>query len=216
MIKIISFDFDGTLVKNTYPDKVWLEGLPLIFSREKNIKFSEAKEFIFNEYDKVGEYQKEWYDINWWFNKFKLKYDWRKLLNDYRCEIKAFSDSHEVLEGLSEKFNLIIISNAKKEFIDIQLDETKLRSYFTHVFSSLSDFNTVKKVPEIYSDICNILKIEPHEMIHIGDHKEFDYESPRKIGIRSIYLDRKKNEKGPYLINNLTDINRIVTNLNKE
>jgi len=80
MIKIISFDLDGTLVKSTYADKVWLEGLPTLYSKEKNIPLQQAKERIYTLYKEVGEDKKEWYDIDWWFKKFDLKGSWQNLL----------------------------------------------------------------------------------------------------------------------------------------
>ena len=211
MIKIISFDLDGTLVKSDYPDKVWLEGLPSIYSKENNISLTQAKSFIFSEYDRIGEYQKEWYDIEWWFNRFQINYNWEKLLDDYRKDIKAFPEVEDTLNNLSKKYKLIVISNAKKEFIEIQLEETKLRPYFTYVFSSLSDFNTVKKLPDIYVKICQLLKIEPSEMIHVGDHKEFDYESPKKIGIKSYYLNRKNKETDTCYIHSLMELESILS-----
>ena len=191
MIKIVSFDLDGTLVKSTFADKVWLEGLPKLYSKEKNIPVKQAKEFIYKLYEKVGENQKEWYDIDWWFKKFELKNSWQNLLNDYKHNIK---------------------SNSKKEFIEIQLNETNLIPFFKHVFSSLSDFNTVKKTLDVYKYVLSLLKIQSNEIIHVGDNKEFDYKSPQRIGIRSIYLNRKKTEKGNHIIFSLSELEKVVSN----
>ena len=59
MIKIISFDMDGTLVKPTYADKVWLEGLPKLYAKEKKIPIKQAKEYIYQKYEKIGKDRKE-------------------------------------------------------------------------------------------------------------------------------------------------------------
>jgi len=155
MIKIISFDLDGTLVKPTYADKVWLEGLPKIYSKEKNIPIKQAKQYIYKLYDEVGEYRIEWYDIDWWFKKFKLKESWQNLLKNYKHNISLYPETIETLEKLSKKYLLIIISNAKREFLEIQLEETNIRSYFKHIFSSLSDFKEVKKTTNVYEKILN-------------------------------------------------------------
>lgn len=192
MIKIISFDLDGTLVKSTYADNVWLEGLPKLYAKEKKLPIKQVKQYIFKEYDKIGKNRKEWYDIDWWFKQFKLRENWQNLLNNYRHTIQLYPETLETLEKLSKKFDLIIISNAKREFADIQLEETNLKPYFKHVYSSLSDFNEVKKLPDVYKHILGLLEIQPDEIIHIGDSKEFDYESPQKIGIKSFYLNREK------------------------
>lgn len=210
MIKIISFDLDGTLVKNTYADSVWLEGFPKLYAKEKKIKLKQAKEFLYKEYDKIGKEHKEWYDIEWWFKKFKLKEDWRNLLKNYRKSIEIFPETQKTIKNLSKSYKLIIISDAKREFIDIQLEETKLKPFFNYVFSSLSDFDSVKKIPGLYKQICKKLKVQPYEIIHIGDNKEFDFFSPQKIGIKSFYLNRGKTEYGNYIIYSLSDIERMI------
>jgi len=212
MLKIISFDLDGTLVKSSFADKVWLEGLPELYSKEKKIPLKEAKTYIFDLYEKIGETKKEWYDISWWFQKFKLNSSWQKLLYKYKDNIKLYPETIETLELLKEKFELIIISNAKKEFIDIQLKQTQIKPYFKHVFSSLSDFNLVKKTPYVYKQVLNILKVQPDEIIHLGDNFGFDYLSPKKIGISSIYLDRNKKENGENMIYSLSEIINILDN----
>ena len=92
MIKIISFDMDGTLVKNLYADKVWLEGIPKLYSKEKKINLNKAKKYIFKEYDKIGKNRIEWYDIDWWFKKLKLKEDYQNILKEYSKYIKLFPE----------------------------------------------------------------------------------------------------------------------------
>ena len=134
MIKIISFDLDGTLVKPTYADKVWLEGVPKLYAKEKKIPIEQAKQYIYKQYEKIGKNRKEWYDIDWWFKQFQLKEPWQNLLNNYRHTIQLYPETLETLEKLSKKFELIIISNAKREFVEIQIEETKIKPYFKHVF----------------------------------------------------------------------------------
>ena len=211
-IKIISFDLDGTLVKSTYANSVWLEGVPKLYAKEKKLPLELVKKYIFQEYYKVGENKKEWYDIDWWFKHFNINSSWQELLNKYRFAVEIYADTIETIKKLSKKFDLIIISNAKKEFIEIQMEETNIKKYFSHTFSSLSDFNIVKKTPIVYKEICDKLKIKTNEIIHIGDNKEFDFESPQKIGIKSFYLNRKKTEEGPQVLNTLFDLETKLFN----
>ena len=208
-VKIISFDLDGTLVKSTYANSVWLEGVPKLYAKEKNLPLDFVKKYVFQEYYKVGENKKEWYDIDWWFKHFKLNSSWQELLNEYRFSVELYPDTIDTIKKFSNKFDLIIISNAKKEFIDIQIEETKIRKYFLYAFSSISDFNTVKKIPQVYKEICDKLKIKTNEIIHIGDSKEFDFESPKKVGVKSYYINREKTEKGNNIIHTLFDLEKI-------
>jgi putative hydrolase of the HAD superfamily len=210
MIKVISFDLDGTLMKNTFADLVWLEGLPKVYAQEKDINFKKAKSYIHQEYEKIGDHKVEWYDLQYWFNRFDLKGSWRDLLEQYKYAIEPYPEVSGVLRRFNKKFNLIITSNAKREFIEIELKETNLRAYFTRLFSSTSDFHKVKKTSDFYTLIYQNLKIDPSEMIHIGDNEKFDYTIPKSIGINTFYLNRKKTNSGEYIVFNLEEFEEKI------
>ena len=213
MIKTISFDLDDTLIKRTFADAVWLEGLPKIYAKEKNIDIEKAKQYLLKEYDEITDKRIEWYDISYWFTRFNLKHSWKKLLENYKQVIEPYPETEDVLKKLHKKYDLIIISNAKKEFIDVELDESRLKKYFTHVFSSTSDFHKVKKIAEFYLMICDKLNIKPSEMAHVGDHKEFDYQVPKKVGIQSFYLDRDGTSNGKFVVSNLEEFEERIGKL---
>lgn len=213
MIKVISFDLDGTLMKGTYADLVWLEGLPKVYAKEKNIEFEKAKRYLQQLYDEVGDNRVEWYDLEYWFNRFNLRSNWKDLLEQYKYAIEPYLEAPSVLKRLKEKCDLIITSNAKREFIEIELEETNLRTYFTAVFSSTSDFHKVKKVADFYTMVCQNLNIHPTEMIHIGDHKEFDYIIPKNIAIHSFYLNRKKTSNEEYVVYDLKEFEEKIKTL---
>jgi putative hydrolase of the HAD superfamily len=210
-IKILSFDLDGTIITKKFVDTVWLEGIPKLYAAKNSISIEDAKRYILSEYNKIGDSRIEWYDIRYWFKKFNLGNNWQKLLESYKNEIELYPEVVPVLENLSKKCKLILSSNAKREFIDIELRESKIGKYFSQVFSSTSDFNIVKKTGEFYERICNILRIEPSEMIHIGDHKEFDYIIPRKLGVKPFYLDREGKEKGDFVVKDLNDFQNKIS-----
>ncbi len=210
MIKIISFDFDGTIAKHTFADAFWLEGVPALYATQHHVGLETAKKILFEEYEKIGDNRIEWYDPGYWFDRFNLKTDWKKTLGEFRKNAETYPEVPAVLKRLSSKYPLIISSNAKKEFIEVQLTQTQLKGYFSWVFSSTSDFHTVKKITNFYAMICEKLKIMPQEMIHVGDHREFDYLSPLKIGITSYYLDRKKHTTGPYIISDLEQFEKEI------
>jgi putative hydrolase of the HAD superfamily len=210
MIKIISFDFDGTIAKHTFADAFWLEGVPALYAQQHHLDVETAKKHLFEEYEKIGANRIEWYDPGYWFDRFNLQTDWKKMLLSYRDNVEIYPEVPSVLKRLAKQYRLIISSNAKKEFIDVQLRQAKLNSYFDNVFSSTSDFHTVKKVTDFYAMICHKLNISPPEMIHIGDHEEFDYLSPQKIGITSYYLDREKQVRGRHIVSDLKQFEKEI------
>ncbi len=213
MNNIISFDMDGTLINSVYSDKVWLEGLPRIYAKEKNISFEEAKTFLFREYEKISDQRVEWYDISYWFNRFHLRSKWQDLLTSYQSEIQPYPEVKDVLKRLSKKYPLIVLSNAKKEFIQIELETTSLHTYFTHIFSSISDFNLVKKTALFYEKICEEVAVDPTNVVHVGDHYQFDYQAPQQIGIKTFYLNRNDQASDKNMVKNLLDFEEKVTSL---
>ncbi|MDI6916408.1 MAG: HAD family hydrolase [Thermoplasmatales archaeon] len=201
---IVSFDLDGTLVDYSYADSVWCEGVPKIYADEKKISFDEAKKYVMKEYMKVGERKIEWYNINYWFAHFGLKTDWRFLLKKYENRINVYPEVKNVLSELSKKHRLIISSNAASEFVDVMAK--KIGNFFEHTFSSTSDFKLVKKTPEFYLRLLESLKIQKEDIIHVGDHYEFDYLVPKSIGIKSFYVDRNSTRKGKDVIKDLNGL----------
>jgi len=201
---IISFDLDGTLVDYSYADSVWCEGVPKIYAAEKKIGFDEAKKYVMDEYMKVGERKIEWYNINYWFSYFGLKTDWKFLLKKYENRINVYPEVRNVLSELGKKHRLIISSNAAREFVDVMVKNIGI--FFERAFSSTSDFGLVKKTPEFYLRLLESLRISKDEIIHVGDHYEFDYLVPKSIGIKSFYVDRNKKRKGEDVIKDLNEL----------
>ncbi len=207
-IKVVSFDLDGTLVEPEYSEWVWGVGIPQLFAEKRGIPFAEAKEVIEEEYRKMGDRSLQWYDIKYWFNFFQLNGHWKPLLNRFSHKIKTYPEVSKVLQDLSANYKLIIISNAAREFIDIEVEVAELRRYFSRIFSATSDFGQIKKTAEIYGGICQLLGINCQEMVHVGDHWEFDYLAPKALGIKVLYIDRSWSRSGDDVIRSLEEVGR--------
>ncbi len=124
----------------------------------------------------------------------------------YTDRIKVYPDVNRLLDLLSGRFRLVLTSNAGREFIDIEMEATGLERYFYQIFSATTDFGEVKKTAAFYRRICQILETRPQEIVHVGDHYEFDYLVPRSLGIRAFYLDRLGEQRGPFIISGLSDL----------
>jgi len=150
----------------------------------------------------------EWYDLLYWIEKFGLKIGKDELLQMYEDEIEVFAEVEEVLELLSENYDLVVTSNAAREFIDIELED--LSQYFRETFSATSDFKEVKKSPLIYGAVCAHMDARPFEVLHIGDHYHYDYESPLQAGLDALFLDRKGERSGQEVVGDLREAMELI------
>ncbi|MHB8119407.1 MAG: HAD family hydrolase [Methanothrix sp.] len=203
MIRVISLDMDGTLVNSRFVDKVWMEGMPMLYAEKTGLDFPAAKEYVVGEYMKIGSDHLEWYDLLYWIERFGLKVGKDELLQMYEDEIETYPEVQEVLDLLAESYELVVTSNAAREFIDIELEG--LSDYFSETFSATSDFREVKKSPLIYDTVCAHMGAKPFEVLHIGDHYNYDYESPLEAGLDALFLDRKGERSGREVVGDLRE-----------
>ncbi len=200
--KIISFDAEGTLVTPQFSNSIWHEAIPALYARSRDISMAQAKQEVFDAYNEVGNQRKEWYDINYWFCRFRLG-DPHKLLLQYEHEIEYYPEVHQVLHTLSQQYQLIVVSNSAREFLDLLMENIK--QYFMRIISTISDFNSLKRA-ELFLEICHNMGTAPQEMIHIGDSWDFDFTIPQKAGIRAFYLDREGKIRGDNTIFHLGEV----------
>jgi len=204
-MNIISFDLDGTLVTDAFSQIVWHQGIPELYADKWGCSFREAQDFILKGYNKVGDTALEWYDIHYWLHLLDLDVTWEKLLGRFTGLITTYPEVEEVLSYLSLRYTLIITSNAAREFLNTEIEETTLSPYFDHIFSATSDFKEVKKTEAFYLKLCSVLKVNHSQVVHVGDHYDFDYRIPRQLGMTAYYLDRTGAAEGPHTVKDLRD-----------
>ncbi|MEM2964736.1 MAG: HAD family hydrolase [Candidatus Bathyarchaeia archaeon] len=209
-VKAISFDLDGTLVDYTFIDSIWFDEIPKLYSAKHHVSFEEAKKTVIDEYDKVGEDNLEWYDLKYWLRRFNLDYDPGRLLTENMNKVRVYRDAKEALTRFYGNYILAINSNSPIEFIEVELKQAGLNGFFQHVFSSTSHFHQVKKTPECYVKVCNAMGVSPNELMHVGDNRRFDYEVPSSIGVKAIYLDRKRRCRGDTVVHNLKQLVEVL------
>ncbi|MFW6041271.1 MAG: HAD family hydrolase [Thermoplasmatota archaeon] len=187
-MKVISFDVDGTLLDKHFGDAFWREEIPKLYADQHGVPIEDAKEMIFKHYDEVGDDDIRWYLPEYWFDKYNLKGDPKEILHQMDEEVKIYSDTKKVLSKLHDKYQLIVVSNAAKMFLDIELKD--LKDYFSHVFSCTSDFKMVKKDPKVYLKVCEMLELNPSDVVHVGDHERYDYLAAKDMGMTAYLVDR--------------------------
>jgi len=204
MLKVVSFDIVGTLLDFNYEDYVWKEAFPQLYARKRGISIDKARNHFLREYNRVGKNDIKWFLPEYWFKHFNLDEDPIEIFRSHSDKVRFYPEVPSVLRNLSQKYVLIIASGATRDIIEIMIE--KIRHYFKHTYSPVSDRQEVKKTPEFYETICKSLEIEPSAMAHVGDEWYSDFISPRKIGIKSFYLDRTGEKRGKSVIKDLKEL----------
>lgn len=205
-IKTLSFDLDGTLINTRFTTAVWEYAVPRLYAAKHGLGLEDARTEVIAQYRAVGEHAVEWYDIKFWLRRFGLDVDWRTLLNASRAEIEAYPEARRVVERLGKAYRLVVLTNAGREFADMELEASGLDSHFVQVFSATSDLAMVKKDAGFYGRVCRILGLCPGDIVHVGDHLHFDYHAASSAGIRAYFLDRAGQHSGDHVLRSLDEL----------
>jgi len=200
---------DGTLVSTRFVDRVWMHGVPSLYAERHGLDLDEAKRTVIDQYMKMGSDHLEWYDLQYWLDRFGLDVNRNDILDQFAHEVEVFPEVEEVLDMLSG-YQLVITSNAAREFIEVELDG--LVDRFDQVFSATSDFRDVKKSAGVYMKVCWRMGRKPLEVLHIGDHYVYDYQSPLEAGLDAIFLDRKGQMDGREVVSDLREAAEHILN----
>lgn len=98
----------------------------------------------------------------------------------------------------------------------LSLDDNPIEVFKAHVesiYSTVWDCQEVKKEPRFYNMICKNLEIKPLEIAHVGDDWYSDFISPRKINVKSFFLDRTGEKRGGYVVNDLRELEKRLIGL---
>jgi putative hydrolase of the HAD superfamily len=206
MVRIISFDMDGTLVDEEFDRLIWDEEVPRCYAERYGISIAAAKKHCFAEYKRQKGHG-SWTSLDFWFRHFGIG-DYESIIEKNKDKIIIYPDALEVLERLRRDYILIVITQAPKEFIDIKLKP--LKKYFDKIYSSTHNFQKLRKDEEVYRHIMKDLKASPSDILHVGNHKDYDYDIPMKLGIKCLFLDREKKIKGIKSIKDLKEISKYL------
>jgi putative hydrolase of the HAD superfamily len=134
------------------------------------------------------------------------------------CSIKRFDLFHEtrsVIEALSKKFILGLVSDSQEPYLIPELRQASLDVFFKTVVMS-SCYGYRKPDPRLMLTALKQLGVEPGEAIYVGDSWMRDVEGAQAAGIHPVWVRREKRviEPPPHdfsvdTIRDLTDLLRL-------
>ena len=213
MVKRLIFDLDNTLIE--WKPEYWNK-LKKTFE-ELNIKYTEE---LFNNiikaidtYENEYEYYSRQNMLNY-INKvsnynFDINFLNVALKNFEKCVPQKDNEIINVLEYLSKKYELVILTNW---FTDVQihrLENYGISKYFKEVFGT----ENFKTKPNKESFIVAMENRAPNECIMIGDNFDIDIQGAINVGMKAIYVkpNIEKDKKENYvIINKIEDLMEIL------
>lgn len=118
----------------------------------------------------------------------------------------------EVLNHLSKKYSLYIITNGFKEVQNIKLHSSGLINYFIKVFTS-DDIGYPKPDKRIFEAAIKSSNAKKKDCLMIGDDLDIDIIGAKKFGIDQVYFNKDDilhEEKPTFEINTLTELLKIL------
>lgn len=176
MIRLVIFDFDGTIVdsKAVYYGSIGSYLGNLGFSRKR---ITQTIDLGLN----LGETLKRFIPsaISRWFIR-------RKIMKDVLRESEKVKKCHDVGHIRDIKTRKILISNSLSEFVIPVLRHLKIKALFKEVYCA-DDFDDKTKFIKMYLKIHGI---RPNECFYVGD-RVADIEVAKKIGCHSAIVSGK-------------------------
>ncbi|MFA4662630.1 TIGR02253 family HAD-type hydrolase [Pyrococcus kukulkanii] len=216
MVKGIFFDIDGTLLTE-WP--LIMTILPQVYrdiSKKLNVPIYKAREIFLQEIEKRrGTY--EWHDWNFFFKMFELPYRFEDFIEKYPHKIELYPGTIELLEDLSKRYVLGIITSGPK-YQRKKLEVTGIIEYFD-VIITRDDVKTVKPDPKIFIAALEKARIKPREAVMVGDNLEQDILGAIALGMKGIWINKngETNFNVPYLnVRSISEVRKAMEVLENE
>ena len=114
--------------------------------------------------------------------------------HDIHKEIESthlFDDTIQVLETLSKKYKLYLLSNIATPYKECVFN-LGIDKYFDKLFFSC-DIEYRKPQPEAFEMVIKHSGLQPKQLLMIGDSKRSDYEGALNSGVKAILKDKPLN-----------------------
>ncbi|XCF06132.1 YjjG family noncanonical pyrimidine nucleotidase [Tamlana crocina] len=140
----------------------------------------------------------------------------RKLSKDYITHLTNFNylfeNTFEILDYLSAKYHLHIITNGFDEVQNTKLNKSKIHTYFKTITNS--EIAGVKKPnPKIFNYALQLAQTTAQNSIMVGDNYEADILGAINIGMDVVHFDLGNHcptQNGVKKINNLIQLKKYL------
>lgn len=105
-----------------------------------------------------------------------------------RNRVDFYPDAHAGLQRIAAQLPVAALTNGNADLAAIGI-----ASLFQFQLGA-REFGLGKPEPGIFLETCRRLEVEPHEVLHVGDHPHMDVAGAARAGLRSCWIDRGEHE----------------------
>tara|TARA_B100001741_G_C16461767_1_gene555525 strand:+ start:248 stop:913 length:666 start_codon:yes stop_codon:yes gene_type:complete len=215
-MNVIFFDLDNTLYDSEiYYDRAF-KSISEFLQKEFKVEQESSFDFLYSNWKKTTSMYNQMFDDV--INKFDLKistFDLVKIFNEQEVyESDLFSDTIPVLQKLSNKFKLGIITDG-----DVSRQKRKLRNCKLHDFANFVIYTKEiepKPSPKPFQHALNQLSSSTVRPFYVADNPKIDFKGAKQLNFSTIRIIRGEfknidsDEYVDYSIEKLYEIEKII------
>lgn len=206
MIKRLIFDIDGTLIRNVnFVDAITKTLIEHhLFTKENLENFLKSIATYENNFKS---YTHKTY-LEFFSKNLNVTLE-EDFLSSFFKNLKevvplSFSDVQETIAYLSEKYELVLLSNYFEESQRNRLETMGVNKYFKEYYGEI----IIKPYKEAYLLACG--NHQPSSCAIIGDHVELDCKIPKELGFYTILFSEESNKYADKTIQNIIELKQIL------
>jgi len=123
--------------------------------------------------------------------------------------MKLYPDAAKVIEHLSGKYTLTMITNGPRDLQRLKIDRLDFKDHFKEIIIS-GELGIHKPSPEIFNEITKRTGIPPTETVYIGNDYRKDIAGAHQAGWKTVWVNRKDEKPREitpdYTITGLTEL----------
>ncbi len=209
MVKLIFFDFWGTLVENGVwspikqvrtilgikaPFEEYVVRMEKAIMTKKFGSLREAFEALCEEFEIVATPEQIDSLVGMWNKSWMLA--------------RPYEETIGTLQRLQKKYRLVLVSNTDCFSINSVLDKYSLHQYFETVFLSY-EIGKIKTDKDFFPFVLEKLGVKAEDCMMVGDSIQSDIIPAQHVGIKAVLLDRRNQREAELKITNLSEVENL-------
>ncbi|OGT79791.1 MAG: hypothetical protein A3H91_08225 [Gammaproteobacteria bacterium RIFCSPLOWO2_02_FULL_61_13] len=103
-----------------------------------------------------------------------------------RSEVELYSDVPAALERLSKRYRLVALTNGNAD-----IERAGVGCFFSAVVNARG-VGVGKPDPRIFLAACDAAGVPPAQVLHAGDHPDFDVRGALRAGLQAAWINRPR------------------------